>query len=53
MKPTSFLALVLVGALGCTVHAPGPSDEAGGLANGSFTAITESHTRCQRNFGFL
>jgi proline iminopeptidase len=38
MKPTSFLALVLIGTLGCTVHAPGPSDEAGGLANGSFTA---------------
>jgi pimeloyl-ACP methyl ester carboxylesterase len=38
MKPTSLLALVLIGALACTVHAPGSSEEAGGLANGSFTA---------------
>jgi proline iminopeptidase len=39
MKPTSLLALVLIGALdGCTVHAPGPSEEAAGVATGAFTA---------------
>jgi proline iminopeptidase len=41
MKRTSLLALVLVGAFGgCTVHAPGPSEETG-VANGSFTAALD------------
>jgi proline iminopeptidase len=39
MRPASLLALVSIGVLGgCTVHAPGSSEEAGGLPNGSFTA---------------
>jgi proline iminopeptidase len=42
MTPTPLRALALVGTLaGCTVHAPGPSEEPSGLANGSFTAALD------------